>query len=195
MPSIHVKKRQVGAKIVYYGPGLSGKSTNLRCIYNDLDHVNRGRLTALTVTGADGLFIDVLPVRFEKVKGFSVTYNLCTVPGQAMCNTARRLVLKGVDGVVFVADSRKNRLAADLDALDNLQENLERNDLSLEHVPHVIQYNWRDAPDALPVSELSAGLNHHGVPEFEANAATGEGVMETLEAIIDIVRSDIEERL
>jgi hypothetical protein len=195
MPSIHVKKRQVGAKIVYYGPGLSGKSANLRFICNNIEQENRGKLIALTVTGADGLYIDVLPVRFGKVKGFGVTYNLCTVPGQAMCNTARRLVLKGADGVVFVADSRKNRMAANLDSLENLQENLERNDLSLEHVPHVIQYNWRNAPDALPLAELRATLNHHGVLEFEANAVSGEGVMDTLEAIVDIVRNDIEERL
>ena len=195
MPSIHVKKRQIGAKIVYYGPGLSGKSANLRFIHDNLPPENRGRLVSLAVKGADGLYIDLLPVRFGKVRGFDVTYNLCSVPGQAMCNTARRLVLKGADGVVFVADSRADRTVANLDSFENLQENLELNDLSLDHVPYVIQYNKRDLPDALRVAELRAQLNLHDHVDFEASAATGQGVIDTLKAIVELVRDDVVERL
>ena len=195
MPSIDVRKRQIGAKIVYYGPGLSGKSTNLRCIQNGLGHENRGRLAALAVKGTTGIYIDVLPVRFGKVMGFDVAYNLCTVPGQAMADNVRRLVLKGADGVVFVADSGQERMVANLDALENLQENLEQNHLRLEDMPHVMQYNKRDLPNALPVAELRSKLNLYGVLEFEAVAATGRGVMETLKAMLELVRDGIVERL
>jgi len=195
MPSIDVKRRRIGAKIVYYGPGLSGKTANLRYIYEHLKAEYRGRLVSLSVKGGEGQQIDLLPVKFGTIKGFDVTYNLCTVPGQAFFNQTRKLVLKGTDGVVFVADSRQSRLPANLDSLRNLRENLETHDIQLEYVPHVMQYNRRDRPDVLPVAELRAQLNEYGVLEFEACAESGKGVMETLKAAIQIVREDIERRL
>ncbi|MBS3762729.1 MAG: GTPase domain-containing protein [Planctomycetes bacterium] len=195
MPSIDVKRKRIGAKIVYYGPGLSGKTANLNYLHDHLKTEYRGRLVSLSVKGGEGQQIDLLPVKFGSIRGFDVTYNLCTVPGQAFFNQTRKLVLKGTDGVVFVADSRQTRMAANVDSLQNLQENLEAHDIRLEHVPHVMQYNQRDRDNTLPVAELRAKLNMHGVLEFEASTETGEGVMETLKAVVQIVREDIEDRL
>jgi len=195
MPVIDVRKRRIVSKIVYYGAGLSGKTSNLKYINDHLDAQARGRLVSLSVKTEGTQQIDLLPVRSAKIKGFDVIHNLCTVPGQSIYNKTRKLVLKGTDGVVFVADSDKKRLMANVDALQNLRENLRTHDVALEDLLHVIQYNKRDLPNALPVAELRAKLNPYGVLEFEASVKTGVGVMETLKAIVNMVREDIEKRL
>ena len=195
MPSVDIRKRKIGAKIIYYGPGLSGKTENLRSIHGRLDAARRGKLLSLAVKKGQALYVDVLPVRFGKTAGFDVTFNLCTVPGQAFYANTRRLLLKGTDGLVFVVDSRPGRMDANLTCLEELEDNLEAHDLDLEKLPHVIQYNKRDLPDLLAVGELRSKLNQHGVLEFPASALTGQGVMETLNGIVGLVRKDIEERL
>ncbi len=195
MPSIDVRRKIVGVKIVYYGPGLSGKTANLRYIHDHLSPKQRGRLATLSVEGSGDQRIDLLPLRLGKLKGFAVTYNLCAVPGQAFHNKARKRLLKGADGIVFVADSRSSRMSANLDSLQNLHENLNAYDIALEDMPHVFQYNQRDRPASLSVSELRATLNAAGALEFEASAVTGQGVMDTLKAIVRMVREDLDGRL
>lgn len=195
MPSIDIRRKIVGVKIVYYGPGLSGKTANLRYIHGQVPPKQRGRLAFLSVKGSGDQRIDLLALKLGKLKGFAVTYNLCTVPGQAFQNNARKRLLKGADGIVFVADSRSSRMSANLDSLQNLHENLSAYDVSLEDMPHVFQYNQRDRPAALPVSELRTTLNAAGALEFEASAVTGQGVMDTLKAIVRMVREDLDERL
>jgi len=195
MPSIDVQRKRIRCKIVYYGPGLSGKTANLRYVYEHLDRGVRGRLVSLTARSEGSQRIDLLPLKLGKLKGFDVIYNACTAPGQAIYNKTRKLVLKGADGVVFVADSRRNRLVANIDSFRNLRENLEAYDTRLEDLPHVVQYNKRDLNGVLPASELRAHLNPYGVLEFEASTVTGQGVMETLRAVLQLVREDIERRL
>jgi hypothetical protein len=194
MPKVDVRRGRIRAKIVYYGPGLSGKTTNLQYICEQIEEKKKGRLVTLNIRGS-GKGIEVLPVQLGAIKGFDVTYNLCTVPGKASLNRARRLALKDADGVVFVADSRTSRMLPNLDSLDNLQENLRLHDIRLEDMPHVIQYNQRDRANCAPVADLRAKLNLHGVLEFEAVATQGRGVMETLHAVIELVSEDVERRL
>jgi hypothetical protein len=195
MPSIDVKRKRIGAKIVYYGPGLSGKTANLRYVHDHLKSEYRGKMVKVSVKGGEKQQIDLLPVKFGSIHGFQVTYNLCTVPGQAFFNETRKLVLKGTDGIVFVADSRNSRMPANIDSMENLRENLEAYDMDLEYIPHVIQYNQRDRPEVLPVAQLRSELNRYGVLEFESSTTRGRGIMETLKAIIQLVREDVEERL
>ena len=195
MPSIDVRKKRIGCKIVYYGPGLSGKTANLHYIHDHLGPENRGRLLSVPVKTETPLYIELLPVRFGKLGGFDVTYNLCSTPGKALYNKTRQLVLKATDGVVLVADSRPERMDANLDSLENLLENLEAQDIRLRDMPHVIQYNKRDLPDVIPVSEMRSKLNIYGGLEFEASTVTGQGVMETLKAIIDASSKEIQQLL
>ncbi len=195
MPKVDIKKRRIRAKIVYYGPGMSGKTTNLEYIRDHIDPAKKGRMLTLDVKGAGEQGIEVLPVQLGSLRDFKMIYNLCTVPGKASLNHARRKALKGVDGVAFVADSRQARLIANLDSLENLRENLQTFDIRLEDVPHVIQYNQRDRSNVARVTELRSRLNSYGVLEFEAAANEGRGVMETMKAIVRKVREDIERRL
>jgi len=195
MASVDVRKRRIGAKIVYYGPGMSGKSANLCAAHSRLDPSIRGKLVSLAVKKGDSTYIDVLAVKFGKVGAFDVTFSVCAVPGQAFYNSTRRLLLKGTDGVVFVADSRPGRLEANLVCLEELKQNLETHELDIERLPYVLQYNKRDLKETVSVAELRSKLNHYGVLEFQASALTGQGVMETLKAITGLVCKDIEERL
>ncbi|MFW6457188.1 MAG: GTP-binding protein [Planctomycetota bacterium] len=195
MPKVDIKRRRIRAKIVYYGPGLSGKTANVQYISDHMDPEKKGRMRTLHVKGAGEQYIEVLPIQFEPLSDFDMIYNLCTVPGKASLKRARKNVLKGLDGVVFVADSRQSRLLANLDCLDDLRDNLTNFDINLEEVPHVIQYNRRDCNNVAPVRELRSKLNSYGVLEFEAVASQGQGVMETMRAIVRKVRDDIERRL
>ncbi|MGD2174350.1 MAG: GTPase domain-containing protein [Candidatus Brocadiaceae bacterium] len=195
MPSIDVKKRRIDSKIVYYGPGRSGKTENLKYIRNHLDEEHRGRLASLPTKADPSLHIDVLPVRFGKIIGFQTIFHLCAGPGQAFSNNTRKLLLRDTDGIVFVADSDPRRREANLDSLAELRQNLTEHGLHLRTVPHVVQYCKRDLEDAVSVAELRADLNTHGVPDFSASTETGEGVMETLRAAVRAVSNDLKRRL
>lgn len=176
---------QMAAKVVYYGPGLCGKTTNLQFIYGHTSQESRGEMVSLETETDRTLFFDLLPIDVGSIAGFNTRIQLYTVPGQVFYNTTRKLVLKGVDGVVFVADSQRPMLQANLESLRNLQINLEEMNLSAESMPIVLQYNKRDLPDVAPVEYLEYVLNNREVqmPSFEAAASKTEGVFETLNMI------------
>jgi signal recognition particle receptor subunit beta len=191
MVQINFGERQVNAKIVYYGPGMSGKTTNLEIVYQKAPPTNRGELTSISTDGDRTLFFDFMPLDLGTVAGLKTSFQIYTVPGQVYYNSTRKLVLQGVDGVVFVADSSASMVEENLESLRNLEQNLAEYGKSLEDVPFVIQYNKRDLPDALPVEELERLLNPHGVPSFEAVANTGHGVFPTLKALAAVVIQSI----
>jgi signal recognition particle receptor subunit beta len=175
--------KEMTAKIVYYGPGLCGKTTNLQYIHRNLPKTRRGDLVTLPTETDRTLFFDLLPLRLGKIGVFTTRLQLYTVPGQVFYNSTRKMVLRGVDGIVFVADSQVPMRDANIESLENLQENLAEHKLSLRNIPWVLQYNKRDLPNILPVSVLNEDLNKAGVPWFESVATTGVGVISTLKAI------------
>jgi signal recognition particle receptor subunit beta len=187
--------RELSAKIVYYGPGLSGKTTNIEMVHQMLRPEQKGRLISLPTETDRTLFFDFLPVDLGQIKGFKVRFHLYTVPGQVYYNATRRLVLQGVDGVVFVADSQVDMMSGNLESLRNLRENLATYGKKLEDLPFVIQYNKRDLRNISSVSELGAQLNDRNVPVFEAIAKEGVGVTETLVAISRLVFSSLRKTL
>jgi len=174
---------QMAAKIVYYGPGLCGKTTNLQWIYSRTQEGSRGEMVSLETETDRTLFFDLLPIDVGQIAGFATRIQLYTVPGQVFYNTTRKLVLKGVDGVVFVADSQRAMLDANVDSFRNLEENLAEMGLSVDSVPLVLQYNKRDLADICSVEELERALNRKGWPYREAIALEGEGVLETLKTV------------
>jgi len=183
MAQIQFDKRQVTCKIVYYGPGLSGKTTNLEVVHNKAPKDNRGDMVSIATRGDRTLYFDYMPLEVGQVAGMKTTFQLYTVPGQIYYNNTRKLVLQGVDGLVFVADSNPAKMAENVESLANLRENLASMDLALEAVPLVMQYNKRDLPNAVPVAELQKNLNQLGVPATEAIAMEGKGVFATLKEI------------
>jgi signal recognition particle receptor subunit beta len=195
MPSIDVKKRRIDSKIVYYGPGLSGKTAVLRYIYEHVDSEHRGRLASLPTKTDASLSIDVLPVRFGKIIGFETVFHLCSGPGLASAISTRRLLLRDTDGIVFVADSDPKRRMANMDALSELQDNLEPYGLRLSTVPHVVLYNKCDLPGRTPVDELRRELNVYSVPDFESSIVTGQGILDALRAVVRGVSDDLQRRL
>ena len=183
MSFINYSAREINFKIVYYGPGLCGKTTNLEHIYKVSKPEAKGKMVSLATETERTLFFDFLPLDLGEIRGFKTRFHLYTVPGQVFYDASRKLILRGVDGVCFVADSQDARMDANLESLENLRHNLEEQGFDLDQLPYVIQYNKRDMPEVLPVEELSAELNPTGVPEFEAVAITGEGVFETLKGL------------
>ena len=183
MVQINFAQKNVSAKIVYYGPGMSGKTTNLEVVHQRAPEQNKGDLTSISTDGDRTLFFDFMPLDLGTVAGMRTCFQIYTVPGQVYYNSTRKLVLQGVDGVVFVADSGANMLQENLESLRNLEENLNEYGKSLATMPHVIQFNKRDLPDALPLEELNQHLNAYGAPVFEAIANTGQGVFPTLKAL------------
>ncbi|HEX9621817.1 MAG TPA: ADP-ribosylation factor-like protein [Polyangiaceae bacterium] len=183
MTFINHMAREINCKIVYYGPGLCGKTTNLQHIYEKTNPQAKGKMISLATETERTLFFDFLPLALGEVRGFKIRFHLYTVPGQVFYDASRKLILRGADGLIFVADSQAERREANLESIDNLAQNLVEHGLSLDSVPFVIQYNKRDLPNAVAVEELSAELNPRRVPEFEANARSGEGVFETLKAL------------
>jgi len=186
---------QMAAKVVYYGPGLCGKTTNLHYIYQHTAQESRGEMVSLETETDRTLFFDLLPIDVGTIAGFNTRIQLYTVPGQVFYNTTRKLVLKGVDGVVFVADSQRPMLQANVDSFRNLEENLAEMGLSVETLPVVLQYNKRDLADVCPVDELNAALNRGDWPWFEASAVTGSGVFETLKGISKQTLLSLKKRL
>jgi signal recognition particle receptor subunit beta len=187
MSMINYASREINCKIVYYGPGLGGKTTNLEYIYEKVAPSTRGKLISLATETERTLFFDFLPVDLGNIRGFKTRFHLYTVPGQVYYNASRKLILKGVDGVVFVADSQVERLDANIEAMHNLYENLAEYGLDPREMPFVVQYNKRDLPNAAPVQELEANLNPTRVPAFEAVATRGIGVFDTLKAVSKLV--------
>jgi signal recognition particle receptor subunit beta len=191
MSFINYSSREINCKIVYYGPGLCGKTTNLQHIYTKTNPDLKGKMISLATETERTLFFDFLPLALGQIRGFKTRFHLYTVPGQVFYDASRKLILKGVDGVVFVADSQIERMEANLESLDNLRINLKDQGYELEKIPFVVQYNKRDLPNAAPLDEMRRLLNPMGVPDFEAKAQTGEGVFETLKAVAKGVLSDL----
>ena len=179
--------KEITAKIVYYGPGLCGKTTNLQFIYDSLPSNNKSKMLSLATKTDRTLFFDFLPLDLGKIRGMRTKLQLYTVPGQVYYNSTRQLVLKGSDGIVFVADSQDFALDANLESLQNLEDNLKRQGVRLREMPMVLQYNKRDLPNAMPVVEMDAEINKLGVPRFESVATTGLGVEEALKGITQLV--------
>jgi signal recognition particle receptor subunit beta len=205
MSMINYAAREINCKIVYYGPGLGGKTTNLEHIYGKVKPDTRGKLISLATETERTLFFDFLPVDLGTIRGFNTRFHLYTVPGQVYYNASRKLILKNVDGVVFVADSQVERMEANLESMQNLYDNLAEYGYDVTRIPFVIQYNKRDLPNAAPIADLQSALNpgwepadpsrarvtpdpfHAGENLFEAVAITGDGVFDTLKAVSKLV--------
>lgn len=187
MVSINYAFKEISCKIVYYGPGLSGKTTNLQYVHKKVPQPTKGNLISLATDADRTLYFDFLPINIGSVAGFTTKFQLYTVPGQVYYNATRKLVLRGVDGLVFVADSQESKMEENVESLKNLLDNLQEYGYDLREVPMVIQYNKRDLPGALPLEVLERALNPNGFPSFEAVAVKGEGVFDTLKCIIKIV--------
>lgn len=191
MSFINYASREINCKIVYYGPGLCGKTTNLQYIYAKTNPDTKGKMISLATETDRTLFFDFLPLALGSIRGFKTRFHLYTVPGQVFYDASRKLILKGVDGVVFVADSQIDRLEANIESLENLGSNLEEQGYDLNKIPYVIQYNKRDLPNVATVEELRDYLNPNGVPEFNAVAPTGAGVFDTLKAVAKLVLTEL----
>ncbi len=186
--------REITAKIVYYGPGLCGKTTNLQYIHGKMNPTTRGKLLSLATETDRTLFFDFLPVHLGKIRGFNVRFQLYTVPGQVYYNATRRLVLKGADAVLFVADSQRAMRDKNLESLENLRENLQVNGLDFDTIPLVMQYNKRDLPNIMGLEELDRDVNLRHVPSYPSIAVTGEGVLETFKLITRELMQSLREK-
>ncbi|MFI5165409.1 MAG: ATP/GTP-binding protein [Thermoanaerobaculales bacterium] len=194
MSFINYASREINCKIVYYGPGLGGKTTNLQYIYEKTNPQNKGQLISLATETDRTLFFDFLPLDLGSVRGFRTRFHLYTVPGQVFYDASRKLILKGVDGVVFVADSQEARMDANEESLDNLKHNLRENGFELATVPYALQLNKRDLAGAVPYDVLFSRLNIKKEPTFEAVAPKGVGVFETLKAVAKQVLHELSKR-
>lgn len=184
MSTINFANREINFKIVYYGPGLSGKTTNLKWIYSRVPEGHKGEMVSLATDEERTLFFDFLPLDLGEVKGFKTRFHLYTVPGQVFYNASRKLILRGVDGIVFVADSAPNRLRANAESMRNMRENLAEYGLKVEDIPVVLQVNKRDLADALPVEMIQEVVDpERRFPVIEAVATEGKGVFETLKEV------------
>jgi len=191
MSFINYSSREINCKIVYYGPGLCGKTTNLQFIYSKTNPDLKGKMISLATETERTLFFDFLPLALGQIRGFKTRFHLYTVPGQVFYDASRKLILKGVDGVVFVADSQVERMEANIESLENLRINLAEQGADLDKTPYVVQYNKRDLPNAAALEEMKRLLNPTNVPEFEACAKSGTGVFETLKAVARSVLRDL----
>ncbi|HET6515533.1 MAG TPA: GTPase domain-containing protein [Thermodesulfovibrionales bacterium] len=183
--------KEITLKVVYYGPGLSGKTTNLQHLYSVLDPASRGKFISLATEADRTLFFDFLPVDLGKIREFTLRFQLYTVPGQIRYNATRKLVLKGADAIIFVADSQREMREQNLESLENMKENLVANNIDPDSIPMVIQYNKRDLPNVLPLEELERDLNKRHFEFTEAEAVKGKGVMETFRVITKTLVKDI----
>ncbi len=191
MSFINYSSREINCKIVYYGPGLCGKTTNLQYIYNKTNPDAKGKMISLATETERTLFFDFLPLSLGEIRGFRTRFHLYTVPGQVFYDASRKLILKGVDGVVFVADSQMERMEANIESLENLRDNLTEQGYDLDKIPYVVQYNKRDLPNASPSAELEEVLNPTNVPAFDAVATKGIGVFDTLKAVAKLVLTEL----
>jgi mutual gliding-motility protein MglA len=187
MALVNYAAREINCKIVYYGTGLGGKTTNLKYIHSQLAPTTRGELISLATETERTLFFDFLPLDLGSVQGFKTRFSLYTVPGQVEYNASRKLILNGVDGIIFVADSDIMRSKENMESLQNMIENLAEYSLTLDNIPWVLQYNKRDLANAMPIERMEKELNIRGIPSFEAVASEGLGVFATLKAISKLI--------
>jgi signal recognition particle receptor subunit beta len=192
MAFINYSAREINCKLVYYGPGLCGKTTNLKYIYEKTAADAKGKMISLATETERTLFFDFLPLSLGEIRGFKTRFHLYTVPGQVFYDASRKLILKGVDGVVFVADSQEERFEANVESLENLKANLREQGYDFDKLPVVLQYNKRDLPNAVALEELKTALNPTGkIADFEAAAQSGKGVFETLKALARLVLQEL----
>ena len=191
MSFINYSSREINCKLVYYGPGLCGKTTNLHYIYAKTSPDAKGKMISLATETERTLFFDFLPLSLGEIRGFKTRFHLYTVPGQVFYDASRKLILKGVDGVVFVADSQVERMEANIESLENLRLNLTEQGYDLDKLPYVVQYNKRDLPNIATMEELHRLVNPTNVPEFQAVAPTGVGVFDTLKAVAKLVLTEL----
>jgi len=194
MSFINYAAREINCKLVYYGPGLCGKTTNLQHIYKKVDPGTKGKLISLATETERTLFFDFLPLELGTIRGFKTRFHLYTVPGQIFYEASRKLILKGADGVVFVADSQLERMEANIQSLADMRQHLGDQGIDPDKISLVIQYNKRDLPNAIPIDELQKALNPRNLPWFEAVAPQGTGVFETLKAIAKIVMQELQKK-
>ena len=194
MSFVNYSSREINCKIVYYGPGLCGKTTNLQYVYAKTNPEAKGKMISLATETERTLFFDFLPLSLGEIRGFKTRFHLYTVPGQVFYDASRKLILKGVDGVVFVADSQIERMEANLESVENLRTNLGEQGYDLNRIPYVVQYNKRDLPNVATVEELRRLLNPRGVLDFEAVAPTGVGVFDTLKAVAKLVLTELKKK-
>ena len=195
MSFLNYSTREINFKIVYYGPGLSGKTTNIKSIYNKVKQDSKGKLVSLATETERTLFFDFFPLDLGTVKGYKVKFHLYTVPGQIYYSSSRKLIMKGVDGVVFVADSQRERFEANMESLNDMMQNLQEYNIDFNILPYVLQLNKRDLPNITPANELIAALRKREEPVVEAMALKGDGVVETLKAISKLIMADVKKKL
>lgn len=183
MSFINHNAKEIHCKIVYYGPSLGGKTTNIQWVYQSLAQDQRSKLVALNTEIERTLFFDFLPLEVGEIRGFQTRFHLYTVPGQVIYDASRKLILKGLDGVIFVVDSQEDRLEENIESMKNLEKNLQQQGYSIKEIPLVIQYNKRDLPNTLPIKELRKHLNLHNAPEIEAAAFEGKGVLDSFKLV------------
>jgi signal recognition particle receptor subunit beta len=191
VPFINFPAREINCKLVYYGPGLGGKTANLQWVYDHTGLTQKGKMVSLATETDRTLFFDFLPLDLGTVRGFKTRFHLYTVPGQVFYEASRRLILKGADGVVFVADSQEERLDANIETLENLREHLKDHNLDFSSIPYVLQLNKRDLPNILTADELRKQIGVKGEPTVEAVAVTGQGVFETLKEVAKLVLAEL----
>ena len=187
MSFVNYQSREVNCKIVYYGPGLGGKTTNIQHVYKKTAMNHKGDMVTLNTENERTLFFDFLPLDLGEIRGFKTRFHLYTVPGQVFYEASRRLILRGVDGVVFVADSQVEKMEANIESLNGLKNNLSDQGYDIEKIPLVMQWNKRDLPNTSPIEEMQARLNKWNVPAFEACALDGDGVFDTLKMVSKLV--------
>ncbi|MBI3358561.1 MAG: GTPase domain-containing protein [Nitrospirae bacterium] len=194
MSFINYSGKEINCKIVYYGPGLCGKTTNLSYIYKRTSPESKGKLISLATETERTLFFDFLPLSLGAINGFKIRFHLYTVPGQVFYDASRKLILRGADGVVFVSDSQEARMEANMESIENLMKNLTEHNIDFDTIPLVMQYNKRDLPNVTPTSELNSVLNPRKAPYFEGVASTGKGVFDALKEIAKLVILDLKKR-
>jgi len=192
---LNYSTREINFKIVYYGPGLSGKTTNIKTIYEKVKSDNKGKLVSLATETERTLFFDFFPLDLGTIKGYKVKFHLYTVPGQIYYSSSRKLIMKGVDGIVFVADSQRERFEANIESIQDMMENLKEYNIDFEGLPYVLQLNKRDLPNITPANELIKALRKKNEPVVEAMALKGEGVVETLKGISKLIMIDVKRKL
>lgn len=195
MSFLNYSTREINFKIVYYGPGLSGKTTNIKYIYEKIKKDNKGKLVSLATETERTLFFDFFPLDLGMIKGYKVKFHLYTVPGQIYYSSSRKLILKGVDGLVFVADSQRERFEANIESISDMNENLVDYKIDFASLPYVLQLNKRDLPNITPADELIEGLRQKDEPVVEAVALRGDGVVDTLKSISKLVMVEVKRKL